>query len=105
MGPTTEGSSHLCVPRFISGIIMSSDKSIDLSIFANPKVDKSSNLQPRLHGGKKKSSKEKKLSYKRKWYKENAEKKDISGYNQKYYEKHKKQFKAKRQSKKKSQEK
>ena len=42
---------------------------------------------------------------KRNRYKENAEKKDISGYNQKYYEKHKKRFKTKRQSKKKSQEK
>jgi hypothetical protein len=74
---------------------MSCDKSIDLSVFAIDKIPKKQN------GGKKKTSKEKKLSYKRKWYKENAEKKDISGYNQKYYEKHKKQFEAKRLSNKK----
>jgi len=58
------------------------DKSLDLSVF--------------MEGGKKKSSQSKKskLKYKQEWYKKNS--KDVRGYNKKYYEEHKNEFKIKR---------
>jgi len=71
------------------------DLSIDLAMFFQKLPSRKRHGSQK--GGKRKTA-EKKLKYKRKWYKENVN--DVSGYNREYYEKNKKKLKEKRESKK-----
>jgi hypothetical protein len=45
---------------------------------------------------KRNKTNESKLEYKRRWYRENAEKKGISDYNKRYYQEHKNELLRKR---------